>query len=95
VCKNVNVNNVKKLLLNPCQPNVPILVFEDMLYMCPVAAAGNVYWTDTIEDKICRAQLDGSRVEDVVTTGLDTPDGMVIDDIGRKLYWTDIGTTAL
>jgi hypothetical protein len=28
-----------------------------------------MYWTDTLTDKIQRANLDGSGVEDLVTTG--------------------------
>jgi hypothetical protein len=52
---------------------------------------GKVYWTDTVLDKIKRANLNGSNIENVVTHGLDTPDGMVVDEIGRKLYWTDTG----
>ena len=52
---------------------------------------GKVYWTDTILDKIMRANLDGSDVEDIVSNGLDTPDGKVIDAVGRKIYWTDTG----
>ena len=38
-----------------------------------------------------RANLDGSDVEDIISNGLDTPDGMAIDSIGRKIYWTDTG----
>ena len=30
--------------------------------------------------------------EPVVTTGLVSPDGVAIDWVGRKLYWTDSGT---
>ncbi|KAL3843281.1 hypothetical protein ACJMK2_021223 [Sinanodonta woodiana] len=52
---------------------------------------GKVYWTDTVLDKIMRANLDGSQVETVIGNGLDTPDGMAVDYIGRKVYWTDTG----
>ena len=38
-----------------------------------------------------RANVDGTDVEDVISNGLDTPDGMVVDAIGRKMYWTDTG----
>lgn len=50
-----------------------------------------MYWTDTVLDKIKRASLNGSGVENVISKGLDTPDGMVVDEIGRKIYWTDTG----
>ncbi|XP_076470996.1 low-density lipoprotein receptor-related protein 4-like isoform X2 [Babylonia areolata] len=52
---------------------------------------GKVYWTDTVSDKITRANLDGSGVEVVVFDGLHTPDGLAVDSVGRKLYWTDDG----
>ena len=38
-----------------------------------------------------RANVDGTDVEDIISNGLDTPDGMVVDAIGRKMYWTDTG----
>ena len=42
-------------------------------------------------DKITRANLDGSELEAVVRDGLHTPDGLAVDSVGRKLYWTDDG----
>ncbi len=44
-----------------------------------------MYWTDTSQDRIQRADLDGTHIEDVVTTGLDTPfslDLLVIPEPG-------------
>jgi len=38
-----------------------------------------------------RANLDGSQVEEVIKKGLDTPDGLTIDEVGGKIYWTDTG----
>ena len=57
----------------------------------PAAAADDLtqkmYWTDTIADRIQRANLDGSRVETLVT-GVDAPKGIALD-LGRgKMYWT-------
>ena len=51
-----------------------------------------MYWRDTGTEKIQRANLDGSQVEDLITTGLRTPLGIALD-VGRgKMYWTDYGT---
>ncbi|XP_022326935.2 low-density lipoprotein receptor-related protein 4-like isoform X2 [Crassostrea virginica] len=50
-----------------------------------------VYWTDTVLDKIMRANLDGSQEEEVIRNGLDTPDGLAVDSVGQKIYWTDTG----
>ena len=51
-----------------------------------------MYWTDAGTDKIQRSNLDGSGVEDLVTAGLDNPDGIALDVSGGKMYWTDWGT---
>ncbi len=51
-----------------------------------------LYWTDAGTDKIQRANLDGSQIEDVINSGLVTPRGLAVDEAGGKLYWTDYGT---
>lgn len=54
---------------------------------------GKIYWTDAVDwaggGKIQRANLDGTGVEDVISTGLLGPDGVAVDATGGKLYWTD------
>ncbi len=55
-------------------------------------ASGKMYWTDDITAKIQRANLDGSSVEDLVTTGLNAPQGIAVDPASGKMYWTDIAT---
>ena len=51
-----------------------------------------LYWTDAGSDRIQRAHLDGSGVEDVVDSGLVYPRGLAVDLAASKLYWTDYGT---
>ena len=51
-----------------------------------------MYWTDSGTDKIQRANLDGSNIEDLVTQGLSYPAGIALDVEGGKMYWTDSGT---
>ena len=48
-----------------------------------------IYWTDYSTDKIQRANLDGTYVEDLLTTGLREPAGIALDVVGGKMYWTD------
>ncbi len=50
---------------------------------------GKMYWTDTGTDKIQRANLDGSNIEDLVNTELNSPWGIAVDLPGGKMYWTD------
>ena len=51
-----------------------------------------IYWTDEWTSKIQRANFDGTRVEDLVTTGLKSPSGIALDVVEGKMYWTDQGT---
>ena len=63
-----------------------------ILYSPVIEAQQKMYWTDNGTDKIQRANLDGSNVEDLVTTGLSNPRGIALDLINSKMYWTDFGT---
>ena len=54
--------------------------------------ANRLYWTDAEADRIRRAHLDGSEVEDVVDSGLVNPRGLAVDSAAGKLYWTDYGS---
>ena len=47
-----------------------------------------IFWTDYDTDKIQRANLDGSNIEDLVTQGLSIH-GIALDVVGGKMYWTD------
>jgi hypothetical protein len=55
-------------------------------------AGGKMYWTDLGIGKIQRVNLDGTGLQDLVTTGLRFPRGMAVDDSGGKMYWMDGGT---
>ena len=68
----------------------------------PVTASRNesllmIFWTDSGTDKIQRANLDGSNVEDLVTRtqGLETPNGIALDVEAGKMYWTDGNTNKI
>ena len=56
------------------------------------SGAGKMYWTDSETDKIQRANLDGSGVEDLVTLGLSFPRVLALDLGAGKMYWVDSGT---
>ncbi|MDE0684777.1 MAG: hypothetical protein OXI63_17805, partial [Candidatus Poribacteria bacterium] len=49
-------------------------------------AGGKMYWTDSGTEKIQRANLDGSNIEDIVT-GVKDPNGIALDVAGGKMYW--------
>ena len=51
-----------------------------------------IFWTDVIEEEIRRAKMEENpRVEVVANISVDTPDGIAVDWINKKLYWTDTG----
>ena len=56
------------------------------------AAAGKMYWVDFGTSKIQRANLDGTAVEDLVTSGVRWANGLALDLGARKMYWTDSGS---
>ena len=69
---------------NNCSPSVALAVSDTLpVYM---------YYTDSGTDSIQRANLDGSNVRDIVTTGLKTPTDIAVDLTREKLYWTDADT---
>ena len=54
-----------------------------------------MYWTDLGTDKIQRANLDGSDVQDLVKlrhSRYGGPFGIALDVEGGKMYWTDNDT---
>ena len=57
----------------------------------PTPSDHQMYWTDAGTDKIQRANLDGTNIQDIVT-GLNTPWGIAVDVQGGKIYWADAGT---
>ena len=56
--------------------------------------APKMYWADYGTDKIQRADLNGSNVEDLIS-GLNNPFGIALDVGGGKMYWTDYGTNKI
>jgi low density lipoprotein receptor-related protein 5/6 len=52
-------------------------------------AAGKFYFADAADHKIRRANLDGSNLQDLVTTGQTQPADLAIDLANGLLYWTD------
>jgi DNA-binding beta-propeller fold protein YncE len=50
-----------------------------------------IYFADRDTDKIQRSNLDGTDVEDVITTGLADPTGVALDPVAGFIYFTDFG----
>ena len=50
---------------------------------------GFIFWTDVTLEKIKRIRVSTGEIEDVVSVGLVKPEGLAVDWVARKLYWTD------
>ena len=74
-----------------------ILIILVLALVLAIANAANaeskMYWAGAgTTDKIQRANLDGTGIEDLVT-GLDSPQGIALDIASGKMYWADASTT--
>jgi hypothetical protein len=53
------------------------------------------YFGDVGEEKIWRCNLNGTGLEELVTTGLEVVGNIAIDRAGGKMYWADLGPDSL
>ncbi|XP_045768963.1 nidogen [Maniola jurtina] len=51
--------------------------------------AGNIYWGDVGASSIKRTSYDGSRFEEFLSNGVQSPEGVAIDWEARNIFWTD------
>uniref|UniRef100_W5KCE8 Low density lipoprotein receptor-related protein 5 n=1 Tax=Astyanax mexicanus TaxID=7994 RepID=W5KCE8_ASTMX len=58
-------------------------------------AENRIFWTDVSTKTISMAFMNGSGVETVIEFGLDYPEGMAVDWMGRNIYWADTGTNRI
>ena len=52
-------------------------------------ARGFIFWSDVNLKKIKRIRVSTGKIEDVVSMGLKKPEGLAVDWIAGKLYWTN------
>lgn len=50
-----------------------------------------LYWSDITGQTIKSANLNGSMVKEFIATDAKSAEGLTIDWINRKIYWTDSG----
>ncbi|XP_073246768.1 low-density lipoprotein receptor-related protein 6-like [Porites lutea] len=54
-------------------------------------AEGIIFWADVNLKKIKRIRVSTGEVKDVISVDLKKPEGLAVDWIAGKLYWTDCG----
>lgn len=60
-----------------------------LLFAVSAQCVEKVYFGDVGHDKIRRCNLNGSNLEELVTTGLEAVGGVAIDRTEGKMYWAD------
>ena len=74
-----------------------VIVLFFLLTLNPTTSFAQVnymYWAENSANKIQRANLDGTNVQDLVV-GLSGPEGIAVDVAGGKMYWTDHDTNKI
>ncbi|XP_055916936.1 nidogen [Eupeodes corollae] len=50
---------------------------------------GRVYWGDISAKKIMSAKYDSTDTRPFITDDIESPEGIAIDSVSRRIYWTD------
>ncbi|KAG8563697.1 hypothetical protein GDO81_016176 [Engystomops pustulosus] len=74
---------------------IPLTGVKDASALDFDVSDNRIYWTDITLKTISRAFMNGSSVEHVIEFGLDYPEGMAVDWMGKNLYWADTGTNRI
>uniref|UniRef100_A0A4W3J4X2 Low-density lipoprotein receptor-related protein n=1 Tax=Callorhinchus milii TaxID=7868 RepID=A0A4W3J4X2_CALMI len=93
-----NRRDVRLVDAGAARPESTVVVngLEDAAAVDFMYADGMIYWTDVSEEAIkqTRVNLTGN-VQNVIISGLVSPDGLACDWLGKKLYWTDSETNRI
>ena len=88
-----NRKDIRIVGTNQKNPNETIVMkgLEDAFAVDFCFAEGFVFWADVSLEKIKRIRVTGDtrKVEDVISVGLKKSEGLAVDWISKKLYWTD------
>ncbi|XP_037942070.1 nidogen-like [Teleopsis dalmanni] len=67
----------------------PISVASMAIGLDKDCVEGRVYWGDISAKKIVSAKYDGTDMRSFITEDVESPEGIAIDSISRRIYWTD------
>uniref|UniRef100_A0A673WKS7 Low density lipoprotein receptor-related protein 5 n=1 Tax=Salmo trutta TaxID=8032 RepID=A0A673WKS7_SALTR len=94
-----NRRDVRLVDVEMGRPESAVVVsdLEDAAAVDFLYSEGLIFWTDVSEEAIKQTYYNQSTdcKQTVVVSGLDSPDGLACDWLGRKLYWTDSETNRI
>ncbi|XP_058500814.1 low-density lipoprotein receptor-related protein 5 [Solea solea] len=92
-----NRDNIRSISLgtNSNDVAIPLTGVKEVSALDFDVSERRIYWTDIQAKTISRAYMNGSSVEHVIEFGLDYPEGMAVDWMGRNIYWADTGTNRI
>ncbi|TDG47937.1 hypothetical protein AWZ03_005718 [Drosophila navojoa] len=67
----------------------PIKVASMAIGLDKDCVEGRIYWGDISARKIISSKYDGTDERVFISTDIESPEGIAIDVISRRLYWTD------
>uniref|UniRef100_H2Z4K5 EGF-like domain-containing protein n=1 Tax=Ciona savignyi TaxID=51511 RepID=H2Z4K5_CIOSA len=85
--------DIKKILPDRSEFRSVLRDLENAIGLDYHIEKGLMFWTDVTLDRIMRSYVNGSGVQQVVSSGLESPGGVAVDWIHNLLYWTDSGTS--
>ncbi|XP_030387552.1 nidogen-1 [Scaptodrosophila lebanonensis] len=68
---------------------LPISVTSMAIGLDKDCVEGRIYWGDISTKKIMSSKYDGTDARPFITTDIESPEGIAIDVVSRRLYWTD------
>ncbi|XP_032221449.2 low-density lipoprotein receptor-related protein 6 isoform X2 [Nematostella vectensis] len=84
-----NASNINKLEPNSTTITPVIFNLDSAVALDVDVRDRRIYWSDTRTKAIKRAQIDGTFIEDIITTNIGVCDGLAIEWRTRRIYWTD------
>ncbi|XP_047139272.1 low-density lipoprotein receptor-related protein 1 isoform X1 [Hydra vulgaris] len=73
----------------------PILGLKSSYAIDFLYKTGTIYIADDMERAIFKVQKDGNKLEKIITTGLERPQGIAVDWIAENIYWSDAGSNLI
>lgn len=68
-----------------------ILVLPRAIGVDKDCAEGRVYWSDISAKAILTSKYDGTDKKTFIDTDIISPEGVAVDWVSRRIYWTDSG----